>query len=270
MFNNMTPVVKQLLIINVLVFILSQVMPQNYDTLALYYFESDKFRFWQPFTHMFMHAQMPNFMHILFNMFALVSFGSALEHYWGGKKFIFFYIACGLGAALVQTGMNYYEIHQVVHQLSALKINSSDLHFMLNTDMIDGDVYSSKKLLDNAGTIINKYNFDSGTFGVLFDAACKTQSSCVGASGAIYGLLVAFAFMFPMAELALLFVPVPVKAKYFVPILVGLDLFSGTTGFSLFSAGGNIAHFAHVGGALTGFILMLLWRRNKFTHTRWN
>lgn len=269
MFNNMTPVVKQLLIINVLVFGLSQVMPQNYDMLSLYYFESEKFRFWQPFTHMFMHAQMRNFMHILFNMFALVSFGSALEHYWGGKKFLFFYIACGLGAALVQTGMNYYEIHQVVNQLSELHIKTSDLHLLLNTDMTDGDVFSSKKLFDNAVDIINKYNFNPDTFGILFNAACKTQSTCVGASGAIYGLLVAFAFMFPMAELAMLFIPVPIKAKYFVPIIVGLDLFSGVTGFSIFS-GGNIAHFAHVGGALTGFILMMLWRNNKFTHNRWN
>ena len=217
MFNNMTPVVKQLLIINVLVFILSQVMPQNYDMLSLYYFESEKFRFWQPFTHMFMHAPMPNFAHILFNMFALVSFGSALEYYWGGKKFLFFYIASGLGAAFLHTLINYYLIQNVPGAANSIM-----------------------------------------------------YSQAVGASGAIYGLLVAFAFMFPMAELMMMFIPVPIKAKYFVPIIVGLDLFSGVTGFSIFSGGGGIAHFAHVGGALTGFILMMLWRKNKFTHTRWN
>ncbi|WP_353169073.1 rhomboid family intramembrane serine protease [Flavobacterium sp.] len=217
MFNNMTPVVKQLLIINVLVFILSQAMPQNYETLSLFYFESEKFRFWQPFTHMFMHAPMPNLMHILFNMFALVSFGSALEHYWGGKKFLFFYIACGLGAAFLHTLINYYLISNVP---------------------------------EAADVILN--------------------SQAVGASGAIYGLLVAFAVMFPMAELMMMFIPVPIKAKFFVPIIIGLDLFSGVTGFSIFSGGGNIAHFAHIGGALTGFILMMLWRKNKFTHTRWN
>ena len=212
----MTPVVKQLLIINVIVFGLSQIMPQNYEYLSLFYFESDYFRFWQPLTHMFMHAPMPNFMHILFNMFALVSFGSALEHFWGGKKFLFFYIACGLGAAILHTAINYYNIHYIPGKEGLMNVPA------------------------------------------------------VGASGAIYGLLVAFAFMFPMAELMMLFIPVPVKAKYFVPIIVALDLFSGTTGFSIFSGGGNIAHFAHVGGALTGFILMMLWRNNKFTHTRWN
>lgn len=270
MFNNMTPVVKQLLIINVLVFILSQVLPQNYETLSLFYFESEKFRFWQPFTHMFMHAPMPNLMHILFNMFALVSFGSALEHYWGGKKFLFFYIACGLGAAFVQTGMNYYEIHKLLNQFSDLNINPADLHKMLNTDMIDGDVYSKRKLFENAHSLIGKYNFNTESFSYLFKAAVETQSTCVGASGAIYGLLVAFAFMFPMAELMMMFIPVPIKAKFFVPIIVGLDLFSGVTGFSIFSGGGNIAHFAHIGGSLTGFLLMMLWRNNKFSHTRWN
>lgn len=262
MFNNMTPVVKQLLIINVIVFALSQFMTQNYDSLALYYFESEKFRFWQPFTHMFMHAPMPNFAHILFNMFALVSFGSALEHYWGGKKFLFFYIACGLGAAAVQTGMNYYEIHQVVDQL---KISPQDLQVIFDTplkDVFDSNGHSTGKV-DEILTKVKCTQAD-------FDKLSVIYGSCVGASGAIYGLLVAFAFMFPLAELMMFFVPVPIKAKYFVPIIVGLDLFSGTTGFSIFSGGGNIAHFAHVGGALTGFILMMIWRNKKFSHTRWN
>ena len=262
MFNNMTPVVKQLLIINVLVFILSQAMPQNYETLSLFYFESEKFRFWQPFTHMFMHASMPNLMHILFNMFALVSFGSALEHYWGGKKFLFFYFACGLGAAFVQTGMNYYEIHQVINELG---LTSQEMQIIFDTPL--SDVFNS------AGQTTGKVNQilnDVDCTQVEFDKLSLIYGNCVGASGAIYGLLVAFAFMFPMAELMMMFIPVPIKAKFFVPIIVGLDLFSGVTGFSIFSGGGNIAHFAHIGGALTGFLLMMLWRNNKFTHTRWN
>ena len=104
---NITPVVKQLLIINVLFFVGSYFVPVAYDFFALYYPESDKFMGWQFITHMFMHAPFPNLMHILFNMFALYSFGSALEHFWGGKKFLFFYISCGLGAALLHTGVNY-------------------------------------------------------------------------------------------------------------------------------------------------------------------
>ncbi len=262
MFNNMTPVVKQLLIINVLVFILSQAMPQNYETLSLFYFESEKFRFWQPFTHMFMHAKMPNLMHILFNMFALVSFGSALEHFWGGKKFLFFYIACGLGAALVQTGMNYYEIHQVINELG---LTSQEMQIIFDTPL--SDVFNSAgQTTGKVNQILNNVDCTQ----TEFDKLSLIYGSCVGASGAIYGLLVAFAFMFPMAELMMMFIPVPIKAKFFVPIIVGLDLFSGVTGFSIFSGGGNIAHFAHIGGALTGFLLMMLWRNNKFTHTRWN
>jgi membrane associated rhomboid family serine protease len=258
----MTPVVKQLLIINVLVFILSQAMPQNYETLSLFYFESEKFRFWQPFTHMFMHAPMPNLMHILFNMFALVSFGSALEHYWGGKKFLFFYIASGLGAALVQTGMNYYEIHQVINELG---LTSQEMQIIFDTPL--SDVFNSAgQSTGKVSQILNNVNCTQ----TQFDKLSLIYGSCVGASGAIYGLLVAFAVMFPMAELMMMFIPVPIKAKFFVPIIVGLDLFSGVTGFSIFSGGGNIAHFAHIGGALTGFLLMMLWRNNKFSHTRWN
>ena len=203
--NNITPVVKQLLIINIIFFIGSQILGDRADQLfALFSFANPLFKPYQLITHMFMHGGVA---HILFNMIALVSFGSALEHFWGGKRFLFFYISCGLGAALVNNLVNQYYFHDIV-------------------------------------------------------------SAAVGASGAVYGLLVAFAFMFPNAELALMFIPVPIKAKYFVPILVGLDLFSGFTGFSIF--GGGIAHFAHVGGAVVGFIMMWFWRNNKFNQNRWN
>ena len=112
--NNVTPFVKQLLIINVIFFIGSQVSPVAEQYFALYYFESTNFRFWQPLTHMFMHA---NLMHIFFNMFALYSFGSNLEHFWGGKKFLFFYISCGLGAAALHTAVNYYQIHSLLNSI---------------------------------------------------------------------------------------------------------------------------------------------------------
>ena len=226
--NNITPVVKQLLIINIIFYIGSQIVPTTYDLFSLYYFEHPNFRIWQPLTSMFMHAQVPNIMHIAFNMMGLVMFGSALEHFWGGKKFLFFYIACGLGAALVHTGVTYYEVHQVIGMDTSLNI--------------------SQEQISNAMIAFN--------------------TPAVGASGALYGLLVAFAFMFPEVELLFMFIPMPIKAKIFVPILVLLDLFSGTTGFSIF--GGGIAHFAHVGGALFGFMLMWYWRNKKFKHNRWN
>src|SRR3970282_2808275 len=131
---NITPVVKQLLIINILFFIGSYFVPVAYDFFALYYPESDDFKIWQFVTHMFMHAPFPNFAHILFNMFALYSFGSALEHFWGGKKFLFFYISCGLGAALLHTGVNYFEIHSLLSEVASLNLSTSEIHLLLNAD----------------------------------------------------------------------------------------------------------------------------------------
>jgi membrane associated rhomboid family serine protease len=244
--NNMTDTVKQLLILNILFFIGAQFVPQANDLLALHYFESDKFKLWQPISHMFMHGGL---MHIFFNMFALVSFGSALEHFWGPKKFLFFYFTCGLGAALIHSGINYYYFHDG-----------------LNTLVLNG--FKETEILN----LINEGKFMTSWQAVLapdtFENMIGALTPTVGASGAIYGLLVAFAFMFPNAELALLFIPVPIKAKYFVPGIVLLDLFSGVTGYSIF--GGGIAHFAHVGGALFGFIMMWYWKKNQFNQNRWD
>jgi len=221
-------------------------VPQATDLLALHYFESDKFKLWQPISHMFMHGGL---MHIFFNMFALVSFGSALEHFWGPKKFLFFYFTCGLGAALIHSGINYYHFHDG-----------------LNTLVLNG--FKENEILN----LINEGKFMTSWQAVLapdtFENMIGALTPTVGASGAIYGLLVAFAFMFPNAELALLFIPVPIKAKYFVPGIVLLDLFSGVTGYSIF--GGGIAHFAHVGGALFGFIMMWYWKKNQFNQNRWD
>ncbi len=246
MMNNMTDTVKQLLILNILFFIGAQFVPQATDLLALHYFESDKFKLWQPISHMFMHGGL---MHIFFNMFALVSFGSALEHFWGPKKFLFFYFTCGLGAALIHSGINYYHFHDG-----------------LNTLVLNG--FKETEILN----LINEGKFMTSWQAVLapdtFENMIGALTPTVGASGAIYGLLVAFAFMFPNAELALMFIPVPIKAKYFVPGIVLLDLFSGVTGYSIF--GGGIAHFAHVGGALFGFIMMWYWKKNQFNQNRWD
>ena len=248
-----TPTVKQLLIINILVYIGSQIVgAEAYRMLSLFYFESPNFQPWQPLTHMFMHAAFPNITHILFNMFALYSFGSALEHFWGGKKFIFFYISCGLGAAALQLLFNYFTIQQGLDLLAAHGF----------------DMTESMALLQGGST---QKSLDAVDMNVLRDAYGALNGPMVGASGAIYGLLVAFAFMFPNAELALLFIPIPIKAKYFVPAIIGIDLFLGFKGQSIFGAGGTgIAHFAHVGGALVGFLMMWYWKKNQFNGNRWN
>jgi membrane associated rhomboid family serine protease len=204
-------------------------------------------------------------------MFALYSFGSSLEHFWGGKKFLFFYISCGLGAALLHTGVNYFEIHSLLSEVASLNLSTSEIHQLLNAD------YST--LFDNKGqmiageinTILEKANCTQQQFNSILQASMVSKGNVVGASGAIYGLLVAFAFMLPNAELALLFIPVPIKAKYFVPGLLAIDLFLGFKGSSIFGAGSTgIAHFAHVGGAVTGFLMMWFWKKNEFNKNRWN
>jgi membrane associated rhomboid family serine protease len=247
---NITPVVKQLLIINIIFFIGSQIVPLAESYFALYYFENPMFKFWQPLTHMFMHGGIA---HIFFNMFALYSFGSALEHFWGGNKFLFFYISCGLGAALLHSFINYLEFRNELSYLLDSGFKKDDVLSLLNQNMFD------RRWLD----IIGQDGVD-----VL---SISYHTPAVGASGAVYGLLVAFAFMFPNAELALMFIPIPIKAKYFVPGILAIDLFLGFKGSSIFGAGSTgIAHFAHIGGALTGFIMMWYWKKNQFNHKRWN
>jgi membrane associated rhomboid family serine protease len=251
--RNVTETVKQLIIVNVLFFIgtlaLGDFSVSNpaYRMLAMFFPESPDFQGWQPLTHMFMHG---GWMHIFFNMFALYSFGSALESIWGGKKFLFFYISCGLGAALLHTGINYYYFQDGLNVLMEHGFTKSEIFAVLN-----GKGNNEMVSLLNG---VDFKDFVSAYFGTV-----------VGASGAIYGVIVAFAFMFPNAELALMFIPVPIKAKYFVPGLVLVDLYLGISGESIFG-GGGIAHFAHVGGALFGFIIMWYWKKNQFNQNRWN
>lgn len=247
---NITPVVKQLLIINVIFFIGSQIVANGaaYDYLSLYFFENPKFEFWQPITHMFMHG---GIMHIAFNMFALYSFGSNLEYIWGGKKFLFFYISCGLGAAALHSGVNYLEFNHYYDILINGGLSKSEIYAFLNS----GTVSYNTQLIEK-----------SDLQGIM--SAFNTPA--VGASGAVYGLLVAFAFMFPNAELMMMFIPVPIKAKYFVPGILAVDLFLGVTGKSIFGGGSGIAHFAHIGGAIIGFAMMWYWKKNQFNDRRWN
>jgi len=228
--------IKQLIIINVIFYFGSQFIGNlGYDILALHYYENDKFLISQFITHMFMHGS-PS--HILFNMFGLWMFGSPLEQMWGRQKFLFFYISCGLGAALLQMLVYYSQIQNLYQVIELNNLSLSDPQLILN--------FMSERDYSNAITAFN--------------------SVMVGASGAIYGVLVAFAFSFPNSKLMLLFLPFPIKAKFFVPLLILIDLFFGISSFSV----GPIAHFAHVGGAIIGLIMVLYWRKNQFNDRRWD
>jgi membrane associated rhomboid family serine protease len=226
--------IKHLIIINIIMFLATQMMPQQMmNIFAMHFPLNPQFKVWQIITHMFMHA---NLMHIAFNMYALWAFGIPLYHIWGTKKFLIFYFAAGLGAVLLYTGVQYYTFMQDLQALQAQGISKDEVFAMLNS----GQVYVQFKEM-----------------GAIY------YSVMLGASGAIYGLLVAFAFYFPNAELMLIFIPYPIKAKYFVPLLILADLFLGITNVMHTP----IAHMAHVGGALVGFILMKMWQ--KYDHRRW-
>jgi membrane associated rhomboid family serine protease len=245
--GQITDTVKTLIIINVIFFIGSQLLGETaYRLFSLYYFESPNFHFWQPLTHMFMHG---GFMHILFNMYALWAFGTPLEMRWGRSKFLFFYFSAGIGAALVHTLYNYYQFHQGFDALAAMGVPPSDIWQMLNETLQAG----SYRDLPALGTELSKNFFNA------------YNTPAVGASGAIYGILVAFGMMFPTVELMLIFLPIPIKAKYFIPGLILLDLFFGISGSPM-----GIAHWAHIGGALFGFIMALYWRKNDMNKFRWN
>ena len=244
--RNITETVKHLLIINVIFFLatlsLGDVM---YDLFALHYPTNDRFLPWQPLTHMFMNGDVG---HIFFNMFGLYMFGTPIEQMWGRKKFIFFYLSAGFGAAALQLGLYYYQVGDITDLLVAEGLTSSQISSFFNTRDLP---YSIAEQLGREKLLSGLSAFN----GVM-----------VGASGALYGVLVAFAFSFPNTRLMLLFPPIPVKAKILVPILILGDLFFGFTSYSI----GPVAHFAHVGGAITGFIMMWYWKKNQFNNNRWN
>jgi membrane associated rhomboid family serine protease len=170
---------------------------------------------------------------------------------WGRNKFLFFYFSAGIGASLIYTLANYFQFQNVYDKLITAGLTSNDISQMLDTGSYNTSIlkYVSQDSL-------------SSFYGVF-------NTPAVGASGAIMGLLVAYGMLFPNAELMLLFFPVPVKAKYFIPVLIGLDVFSGLTGISIFSPN-NTAYWAHIGGALTGLIMMLYWRKTQFNKNRWD
>ena len=248
--NRISPTVKQLLIINV-IFYFGSSMSLNtefiYSLFSLHFPENPDFKFWQLITHMFMHG---GILHLAFNMFALWMFGSAIESIFGSRRFIFFYITCGLGAALAQIGFLYYS-------------------FYSNLDILTNSGYDSQSVLNLL--MEGRYNTNWGNIlgadGLLsFNTSFLT--TMVGASGAIMGVLVAFGMFFPESKLMLIFFPIPIKAKYFIPGIILLDLFSAITGQAIFSPS-NTAYIAHIGGALTGFLIMYYWKKNQFNQNRW-
>lgn len=220
--NRFPPVVKNLLIVNALVFVAQVVFGKNNpyvieNLFALHDVHSVFFQPYQLITHMFMHG---SFEHILFNMFALWMFGSLLENYWGGKRFLKFYIICGLGAAVLHLIVLYFEMGPVMEVFKQLPPSEQ-------AELVRSPMF-------------------------------KVNVATLGASGAVFGCLAAFGYLFPNTMIYIYFM-IPMKAKWFVLIYAGLELWLGFRN----SAGDTVAHFAHLGGAITGFLLVLYWNKTN-------
>ena len=244
--GRVSEIVKHLIIINIIFFVASIVFGElMYDLFAMHYPKNSDFIIWQPITHMFMHGDIS---HILFNMFGLWMFGTPLEQMWGKKKFIFYYLSAGFGAVLIQTIVYHYDVNLVTKLLSENGLSNADINSFFDTGRLNTSIIQ----------LVGEER--------LYSGIQSYKAVMVGASGALYGILVGFAMLFPNVQLMLLFPPIPIKAKVLVPLLILFDLFFGFTSYSV----GPIAHFAHIGGAVTGFIMMWYWKKNQFNDRRWN
>lgn len=213
MMNNIPSATKNIILINIIVFLATLVNEQlMVGTFALFYPASRFFRPWQIITHMFMHG---GFMHIFFNMYSLLLVGSILERTIGTKKFLIYYFVTGIGAMLIHTGV---EFLQAEHYLAAIAEGS-------------------------ASAQVSYYNL--------------LRTPTLGASGAIYGILIGYAMLYPDSILTLIFPPISMRAKWFVIIFTGIELLTGVLGTA-----DGVAHFAYLGGMLSGWLLMLYWRRS--------
>ena len=243
--ENIPPVVKNLMIINLLFWLASISLPglasffpnlagvDLGNWLGLHYFQSEAFRPHQLITYIFMHA---GFEHLFFNMFGLFIFGCILEQTWGAKRFLSYYMVTGIGAGLLQMLIYHIQIQSIANALppEALDIVKKEGYALLQSHQ-------------------NWVDPDLGKLNLLFN------TNMVGASGAIFGILLAFGMMFPNMPLFILFIPVPVKAKYYVIGYGLLELYLGVQN----NSGDNVAHFAHLGGMLFGLLMILYWKKRK-------
>lgn len=233
MLNQLTPVVKALIAINIVFYIGTVVIsPQLYEVFALHFFKDPRFYFWQPLTHMFMHDG-AGLMHILFNMYGLFLFGPPLERWMGSNRFIFFYLASGFGAYLLTTGIHIYEYTQWSAQMLAQGAT---------------DLQVQKEFF---GTI-----YEPNYWGVM-----------VGASGCLFGVLAGFAYLYPNIKLQLLFIPFPIAAKW---LIGGYVLYETLSTFGILNLQSNVGHAAHLGGAIFGFIMVWFWKKNSMDKYRWD
>lgn len=245
MFQNITPITKNIIIINVIVFV-AMILLDNQGIgisqwLAGYFPLSPNFRSWQVITHMFMHG---GIMHIAFNMLTFLSFGPVLEQTLGGKKFVILYFLSGLGGFALYNIINFYQAYQLTQYLQEHHYNIKEVYNYASISYSGQMPFSS-----NDPEVQQKVQ---SLFNIL-------RTPMVGASGAIFGIVAAFSTLFPNAKLMFMFIPAPIKAKYLLPIIIVISMFLGSRQFSW----DNVAHFAHIGGALAGYLYILFWKKHN-------
>lgn len=266
-FSILPPVVKNLLILNGLAYLATLVFYNTFHLdlihrFGLYFPTSPSYHTYQFFTHLFMHG---SFMHIFSNMFALWMFGSVLENTWGSLRFLIFYFSCGLGGALAHLGVTAYDYSRILHAVNAYQANAgleafatlmAQFQERINYAQVQKFIDAWREYPDSAWHLEQSREIA----GQL--AASINRIPVVGASGAVFGVLAAFALLYPNVYLYFYFL-VPIKAKYFVLLYTLFELYAGFSGQQ-----SGIAHFAHLGGALVGFLLTRWWKhwddRNPF------
>jgi len=254
--SSIPPVVKNLIAINVILWLATLVSPNFFakwgidkdltDILGMHYWGSEHFNPAQLITYIFMHST-TDYMHIFFNMFAVYMFGTPLEYRWGSKRFLFYYMITGLGAGLIQQLTWTIEFQPIVNAMNE-SIAANSGHGLL----------PYQEYLSRYFRFQNLANFDAQAIHDLKNMFLNLPVT-VGASGAVFGLLLAFGWLFPDVRLMMLFFPVPIKARIFVAIYGIVELFMGVANFS----GDSVAHFAHLGGMLFGIILILIWKKSN-------
>lgn len=260
-FEILPLIIKNLLIVNVLFFLAQNTIgTQGFsleDVLALHHVKSPLFKPWQLITHMFLHG---NFMHLFGNMFALWMFGSILENLWGPKRFLSFYFICGIGAALLHLAFLYYSYNPLLQDFMQLRANPTPdiISFFFQKYELFQDA-TATNLVNNYLSDPSNTLFRDQTVAYIADLTNKKISTpTLGASGAVFGILAAFVYLFPNTYIYLYFF-VPIKAKWIGLIYFGLEIYYAIEN----SAGDNVARWAHIGGGIVGFILVITWNRKN-------
>lgn len=230
-WNNLPIVTKNIIIICVLMLLVTSVFESLEPYLACFYYQSELFKPWQLITYMFMHGGIG---HLFFNMLGMLFFGGQVEYYWGPRKYLNYFLVCGLGAVVLHQAWTAVEIHQLAQYVQP---ENFDRLLAQGAEMRIANNHPDLPMLQRIFDVLN--------------------TPMVGASGGLFGIMIAFAFMFPNAEIYLLFFPFPVKAKYLITVYAVVEVFAGLSN----SASDNVAHFAHLGGLLTGLIIVLVWRK---------